>query len=145
MPHRYPFLLVDRVIEVEPGRRIVAAKNVTMNEPYFVGHFPGDPILPGVMIVEAMAQACALLVASGMEVELRAGAKKTFYLAGLDGFRFRRPVRPGEVLTLEAHVLKHRGPIWKFSVTARVGDEPVAEGEILAALGEASRGGGGAD
>lgn len=125
LPHRYPFLLIDRVVEIVPGQRIVAIKNVTANEPQFTGHFPADPIFPGVLLVECIAQACGILAG-------REGHKK-FYLVGVDQFRFRRPVRPGDQLRVEARLMKHKGDIWKFSGSIEIDGKTVAEGEILAA------------
>ncbi len=129
LPHRYPFLLVDRVVELEPGARIKAYKNVTMNEDFFNGHFPGHPVMPGVLIVEAMAQAVGLLAAGSEGV-----AGKIMYLAGVDGARFRKPVKPGDRLDIEGTVVKRKGPIWKFQAVARVDGEKVAEAELMASL-----------
>jgi len=128
LPHRYPFLLVDRIEELEPGRRVVALKNVTANEPFFPGHFPGNPIMPGVLIVEAMAQAAAVLGVS-TRPELQDGG---VLLMGLDKVRFRKPVVPGDALLLEVRVDRVRGPIWKLLGTARVDGARVAEAEIMA-------------
>ncbi len=130
LPHRYPFLLVDRVLEVsEDGRRAVAIKNVTINEPFFQGHFPDYPIMPGVLVVEALAQAAS---AALLPAEMRKG--RLGVLGGLDGFRFRRPVRPGDVLRLEVELTRLRGPVGKVAGRATVDGELAAEGEITFAL-----------
>ena len=129
LPQRYPLLMVDRVLECEPGKRILAVKNVSANEPHFLGHFPGRPIMPGVLILEAMAQAaCILALRTKGEV---AGANTAYYYAGIDGARFKRPVVPGDQLELEVHVLAHKRGIWKFSCAARVAGALVTEAEIL--------------
>jgi 3-hydroxyacyl-[acyl-carrier-protein] dehydratase len=129
LPQRYPLLMVDRVLECEPGKRILAVKNVSANEPHFLGHFPGRPIMPGVLILEAMAQAaCILALRTKGEV---AGANTAYYYAGIDGARFKRPVVPGDQLELEVHVLAHKRGIWKFSCFARVAGALVTEAEIL--------------
>jgi len=129
LPQRYPLLMVDRVLECEPGKRILAVKNVSANEPHFLGHFPGRPIMPGVLILEAMAQAaCILALRTKGEV---AGANTAYYYAGIDGARFKRPVVPGDQLELEVHVLAHKRGIWKFSCVARVAGAVVTEAEIL--------------
>jgi len=127
LPHRYPFLLVDRVIEVEPGERLVAIKNVTINEPFFQGHFPEKPVMPGVLIIEALAQATGLLA---MESEEVAG-KAIYYLVGVDKARFKRPVVPGDQVQLEVSVLKTRRGIWTFSGKATVDGAVCASAEIM--------------
>ena len=130
LPHRYPFLLVDRVESWEANTSIIATKNVTWNEPYFVGHFPGDPVMPGVLQVEALAQAAALLgMLSRPELAEQGGG---VLLMGLDKVRFRRKVVPGDVLTLTAEVTRQRGEIWRIKGAATVGDERAAEAEIMA-------------
>ena len=131
LPHRYPFLLVDRVVEIVPGQKLTAYKNVTINEPFFNGHFPGHPVMPGVLILEALAQACALLAykSEGMDPQ-----KKVTYLMGIDNARFRKPVVPGDRLQLEVEVTKHKGAIWKHKGTATVDGKKVAEGEFLATV-----------
>ncbi len=128
LPHRYPFLLVDRIDELDPGKRVVGIKNVTVNEPYFPGHFPGNPIMPGVLIVEAMAQTAAVLGVV-THPEYQDGG---VLLMGLDKVRFRKPVVPGDVLRLEINVDKVRGTIWKLMGIARVDGVKVAEAEIMA-------------
>jgi len=132
LPHRYPFLLVDRVLELTPGERIVALKNVTINEPFFCGHFPGRPVMPGVLIIEAMAQAAGLLSFKTPALNLVKGS--IFYFAGIDHARFKRPVRPGDQLHLEAEILKVVRGVGKFKCRATVDGQLAAEGEILAVL-----------
>ena len=133
LPHAYPFLLVDRIVEVEPGKRIVGIKNVTYNEPFFPGHFPGRPIMPGVLIVEAMAQTAGLLVFHSLPEEDR---KKTVFFLGMDNVRFRKPVIPGDQLRLELEITKRRQSIWGFKGKALVEGKVVAEGDILAMVGD---------
>lgn len=128
LPHRYPFLLVDRVVSLEPGKRVVAIKNISANEPFFQGHFPGHPIMPGVLLCEAMAQAGGVLV---FQTDPERTAKYLVYLAGLDNVKFRRPVVPGDQVRLELEVLKRRAPIWRFKGVAKVGEAVAAEAEIL--------------
>lgn len=128
LPHRYPFLLVDRVVEIEKDERAVGIKNVTINEPFFQGHFPGNPIMPGVLIIEAMAQVSGTLaVISGVT------GKSTIFL-GIEKAKFRKPVVPGDQLRIEVNVLRHRRSIWKFSGNAFVGDVLVAEAEFTAMI-----------
>ena len=130
IPHRWPFLLVDRVVEMEEGVRAVGVKNVTINEPFFQGHFPGYPIMPGVLIVEALAQVGAVALLSLPENKGKIG-----FFAGIDGFRFRRPVVPGDSLRLEVTLTKMRGPVGKGSAKAIVEGKTVAEGELTFAIG----------
>ena len=132
LPHRYPILLIDRVLQMEKGKRIVALKNVTINEPYFVGHFPHRPVMPGVLMLEALAQAAALLSFATMEVE--SDDKTVYYFAGIDGARFKRPVEPGDQLTLEVELLRHKSGIYKFKGRARVGEELAAEAELMCTM-----------
>jgi 3-hydroxyacyl-[acyl-carrier-protein] dehydratase len=134
LPHRYPFLLVDRVLEVEPGQRLLALKNVTYNEPFFTGHFPELPIMPGVLIIEALAQATGLLASETAPEVL--GKGMTYYLVGLDKVRFKRPVVPGDRLMLEATYLRHKRNIWAFACKAEVDGEFVASAEIMCAAAE---------
>lgn len=122
LPHRYPFLLVDKVIEIEADKRITAIKNVTANEPFFNGHFPGAPIMPGVLMIEAMAQTSGLLVLNGFGVTER-DENEMFFLAGVDEARFKRMVVPGDQLQLEVELVKHRLHLWKFKGTATVNGE----------------------
>ena len=131
LPHRYPFLLVDRVLELEPGVRIKAYKNVTMNEGFFQGHFPGDPIMPGVLILEALAQTGGIFVGSTLEF---GASGKLFLFTGIDGAKFRRPVVPGDKLMLEAEVVRHKMNIWKMRGRATVDGVLVAEGVFTAAV-----------
>lgn len=130
LPHRYPMLLVDRILEIDPGKRIVGLKNVSANEQFFQGHFPGAPVMPGVLIVEAMAQCCAVLFLR----ELPERDTKLFLFGGIDKARFRRPVVPGDQLILECEVLQKRAGTVKMKGTARVGDAVVAEAEMLSVM-----------
>lgn len=126
LQHRYPFLLVDRILELEPGKRAVGVKNVTVNEDFFNGHFPGNPVMPGVLTVEAMAQVggILLLCTTGNEGKLA-------FFAGIDKMRFRRPIMPGDQLVTEVVLLKVKGDIGRVSVVGRVDGQVVAEGEYL--------------
>ncbi len=133
LPHAYPFLLVDRIVEVEIGKRIVGIKNVTYNEPFFPGHFPGRPIMPGVLIVEAMAQTAGMLVFKSTPEESH---KKPVFFLGMDNVKFRKPVIPGDQLRLEIEMTKHRQSIWGFKGKALVDGKLVAEADLLAMLGE---------
>jgi len=132
LPHRYPFLLVDRVLECEPGKRIVALKNVTMNEPHFPGHFPHHPVMPGVLILEALAQAAAVL--SYVTENKVPDDSSVVYFAGIDGARFKKPVTPGDQLILKVELLRNMRGIWKYATRAEVDGELVAEAEMMAAL-----------
>ena len=131
LPHRYPFLLVDRVLEGEKGKSMVGLKNVSMNEPFFQGHFPSEPIMPGVLILEGMAQVGGLLAFYSLPEMI---GDKLIYFAGIDKVRFRLPVVPGDQLIYEMEVIKHKGKIWKMAGTAKVGDKIAAEAEFLAAF-----------
>jgi 3-hydroxyacyl-[acyl-carrier-protein] dehydratase len=131
LPHRYPFLLVDRVIECVPGKRIHALKNVTVNEPFFPGHFPGRPTMPGVMILEALAQAAGILAFKTAGVV--PDEKSRFYFVGIDGARFRRPVVPGDQLALKATFDRAMRGIWKFTTVAEVDGEEVASATMMVA------------
>ncbi len=127
LPHRYPFLLIDRVLECEPGERLLALKNVTINEPFFQGHFPERPVMPGVLIVEALAQATCLLA---LETEPSA-EDEVYLLAGVDKARFKRPVLPGDGLHLETRLLKRRRGVWLFDAKALVEGTVAASAEIM--------------
>jgi len=131
LPHRYPFLLVDRVLELNEGESIVAIKNVTVNEPFFNGHFPDHPVMPGVLIVEAMAQAAGVLGFKTMGKKPQDGS--IYYFVGSDKLRFKRPVVPGDQLKLEAKIISERRGIWKFDVRASVDDDTVSSATILCA------------
>jgi 3-hydroxyacyl-[acyl-carrier-protein] dehydratase len=134
LPHRYPFLLVDKVLDFEPGKFLTAVKNVTINEPFFQGHFPGYPVMPGVLIMEALAQATGLLGFNTME---EGSSDKMLYLfVGIDEARFKRQVVPGDTLTLHVEFLKKSRGIWKFNCVAKVGDELAAEAVIMCAARE---------
>jgi 3-hydroxyacyl-[acyl-carrier-protein] dehydratase len=127
LPHRYPFLLVDRIIEMEPGEKAIGIKNVTFNEGFFQGHFPEQPIMPGVLIIEAMAQVAGLLAFhSGTNIG------KTVYFMSIEKAKFRKPVVPGDQLRFEITILHHRGNVWKFSGNALVDQKVVAEAEFTA-------------
>lgn len=134
IPHRPPFLLIDRITEVVPGEKAVGLKNVTMNEPFFVGHFPGYPVMPGVLIVEALAQ-----VGSVAMLMVEANKGKLGFFAGIDGFRFRGQVKPGDTLELEVEITRLKGPIGKGKGTAKVDGKVVAEGELMFALSDAAQ------
>jgi 3-hydroxyacyl-[acyl-carrier-protein] dehydratase len=129
LPHRYPMLLVDRVLECEPGKRILAIKNVTINEPFFSGHFPHHPVMPGVLVVEAMAQAAAIL--SFRTLGTKPDDKSVYYFVGIDEARFKRPVSPGDQLVLEVVLERKVRGIWKFDAKARVGEALAAEAKIM--------------
>src|SRR3989339_1583806 len=129
LPHRYPFLLIDRIIELEEGKRAVAIKNVTINEPFFQGHFPNHPIMPGVLIVEAIAQVGGILAFKSANV-----ANKAVYFMGIDKARFRKPVLPGDKLELVLEVTKNRGSIWAFKGEAYVDGSLVAEAGLMATI-----------
>ena len=129
MPHSYPFLLVDRILEFEPAKRIVGIKNVTFNEPYFTGHFPQRPIMPGVLIVEALAQTGGVLAFKSFPEK-----NGLVFFTGIDNARFRKPVIPGDQIKLVLEVIKHRREIWDFEGKAYVDSEVVAEARIMAML-----------
>lgn len=137
LPHRYPFLLVDRILEIEPGKRIVGFKNVTINEPFFQGHFPKHPIMPGVLIIESMAQVGGVLAfksTQGNEGQL------VFFL-GIDKAKFRKPVYPGDQLRIEVEVIQERPPFWRLKGMAYVDGKLAAEAEFKAMLGQGNKGG----
>jgi 3-hydroxyacyl-[acyl-carrier-protein] dehydratase len=132
LPHRYPFLLVDRVLEVETGKRIKSLKNVTMNEPFFTGHFPHRPVMPGVLMLEALAQTAALL--SFASAGVKPDEKTVYYFVGIDGARFKRPVEPGDQLVMDVELLRHKGGIYKFKAAAHVGEELACEAELMCTM-----------
>lgn len=130
LPHRFPFLLIDRIVELEPKVKAIALKNVTINEPFFQGHFPNYPIMPGVLIVETMAQVAGILA-------FRSGAKgNTVYFMSIEKAKFRKPVIPGDQLRFEVNVLQQRGNVWKFSGKAFVDNKLVSEAEFTAMVSE---------
>lgn len=133
LPHRYPFILIDRILDVEPDEKIVALKNVTINEPFFQGHFPQDPVMPGVLIVEAMAQAGGILLFESAPSETE---DRLMYFTGMDRVKFRKPVVPGDQLIIEVKFLKRRSRVIKTSGIAFVDEKIVSEAEITAAFGE---------
>ncbi len=135
LPHRYPFLLVDRVTELEPGKAIKAYKNISINEQFFQGHFPGLPVMPGVLIMEALAQAGGIMVVSGATPEERAG--KIFLFTSMEKVRFRKPVCPGDRLDLHCSLLRNKLRLWKMEAHAYVDGVLAAEGELTAAISEA--------
>jgi len=126
LPHRYPFLLVDKIVDLKPGESALGVKNVTINEPFFQGHFPGQPIMPGVLVIEAMAQVAGVMA-------FRSGVEgKSVYFMSIDNAKFRRPIVPGDQVMMEIKVLKQRGNVWRFSGTATVDGKLVAETEFTA-------------
>jgi 3-hydroxyacyl-[acyl-carrier-protein] dehydratase len=129
LPHRYPFLLIDRVLSCEPGKNIVALKNVTINEPFFGGHFPHHPVMPGVLIIEALAQAAAILTFK--TAGAKGDDKSVYYFVGIDNARFKKPVTAGDALHLDVSLQRHVRGLWKFRGTARVEDNVVAEAELM--------------
>lgn len=129
IPHRYPFLLVDKVIDCVPMKTIVGLKNVSMNEPQFTGHFPDFPVMPGVLIVEAMAQLCGLLVASSLN---ETADKKIIYFMAIDKAKFRKVVKPGDAIIMNAKVIQNRGNVWKFEASSQVDNQIVAESTLTA-------------
>jgi len=136
LPHRYPFLLVDRVLSIEKGKSIRALKNVTINEPFFGGHFPHRPVMPGVLMLEALAQAAALLSFDALDTE--STQDMVYYFAGIEGARFKRPVEPGDQLILEAELLRMKAGIFKFKVRALVEGELAVEAELTCAMRKVS-------
>jgi len=132
LPHRYPFLMVDRVISMEKGKSIQALKNVTINEPFFNGHFPHRPVMPGVLMLEAMAQAAALL--SFDMIGVTPDDKTVYYFAGIDAARFKRPVEPGDQLIMDVALIRHKAGIYKFSGVTRVGGNVACEAELMCTM-----------
>jgi beta-hydroxyacyl-ACP dehydratase FabZ len=135
LPHRYPFLLVDRIVELEEGKRIVGIKNVTINEPFFQGHFPGYPIMPGVLIVESIAQVGGVLAMKSL-----GSVKRIAYFAGIESAKFRRPVVPGDQLRIEVKVLAHKGPVWKMHGEVTVDGAVAAKADITASISNGNEG-----
>ncbi len=129
LPHRYPILLVDRVLEVVPGERITALKNVTINEPFFPGHYPHHPVMPGVLIIEALAQTAALL--SFKTGGGKSDEKSVYYFVGIDGARFKRPVSPGDQLIMEVSIIASKRGIWKYAAVAKVDGQVAAQAELM--------------
>jgi 3-hydroxyacyl-[acyl-carrier-protein] dehydratase len=129
LPHRYPFLLVDRVLSCEPGKDITALKNVTINEPFFNGHFPNYPVMPGVLVIEALAQTAGLLTLKS--VDAKPDEDSIFYFVGIDAARFKKPVQPGDQLILKATILRERVGIWKYAARAEVDGRVVAQAELM--------------
>ena len=132
LPHRYPFLMIDRVLEVEPGKRAVAIKCVSVNEPFFEGHFPGMPILPGVLIAEAFAQVAGIIALTAHAQH----AGRVIYLAGLDGIRFRRPITPGDTVKFTVEKTQEKRGVWKFQCLAEVDGAKAADGEVMATIAD---------
>ena len=132
LPHRYPFLLVDRVLELEKGKRIKALKNVTMNEPFFAGHFPNRPVMPGVMMLEALAQASAILAFDNVDV--RPDDNTVFYFVGIDNARFKKPVGPGDQFMMHATLERSKAGIVKFAAHATVGDAVVVSADLMCTM-----------
>lgn len=133
LPHRYPILLIDRILEIEPGERAVALKNVTFNEPHFQGHFPGHPVMPGVLIVEAMAQTATVVVIQALGKDTEG---KTVYFMTIENARFRKPVVPGDSLHIHVEKIHSRGNAWKFKGTVKVGDAVCAEATFSAMIAD---------
>jgi 3-hydroxyacyl-[acyl-carrier-protein] dehydratase len=134
LPHRYPFLLVDRVLECEPGKRLTAVKNVTINEPFFLGHFPHRPVMPGVLILEALAQSTGLLTFATLGHAPR--PNELYYFVGIDRARFKRPVEPGDQVLLKVEYLWDKRGVWKFAARAEVAGELAAEADLMCAARE---------
>jgi 3-hydroxyacyl-[acyl-carrier-protein] dehydratase len=132
LPHRYPFLLIDRVVALDPEERIVALKNVTINEPFFVGHFPYHPVMPGVLVIEALAQAAAILTFKSRNQ--LPDDKSIYYFVGIDNARFKRPVLPGDQLELHVSIVRETRGLWKFAGEARVDSQLAAQAELLCTL-----------
>ncbi len=132
LPHRYPILLVDRVLEIEKGKSIRAIKNVTINEPFFTGHFPHRPVMPGVLMLEALAQAAALLSFDALGAS--PDDNTVYYFAGIDGARFKRPVEPGDQLVLEVELLRMKAGIFKFKACGKVGNDVAVEAELMCTM-----------
>ncbi|WP_025915434.1 3-hydroxyacyl-ACP dehydratase FabZ [Herminiimonas sp. CN] len=136
LPHRYPMLLVDRVLDWEAGKRITAIKNVTVNEEFFNGHFPNKPVMPGVLMIEAMAQTAAIL--SFLTMDVKPDEDTIVYFLGIDGARFKRPVEPGDQLRMEVEILRVARGIWKYSARATVDGQLAVEGELMCTMRSAA-------
>ncbi|MBA0922635.1 MAG: 3-hydroxyacyl-ACP dehydratase FabZ [Nitrosospira sp.] len=132
LPHRYPFLLVDRVLSCQPGKDIVALKNVTINEPFFAGHFPHHPIMPGVLIIEALAQAAGILTLKTMDA--KTNNDSIYYFVGIDEARFKKPVQAGDQLTLKVEILRQIKGVWKYSAKAEVDGQLVTEAKLMCTM-----------
>lgn len=132
LPHRYPFILVDKVLELIPNRKIRAVKNVTINEEFFIGHFPHYPVMPGVLIIEALAQAAGILSFKSMNES--ANDESLYFFVGIDNCRFKRPVGPGDVLALNVQIEKVKGGVWKYQATAEVEEKVCAQAQLMCAL-----------
>lgn len=132
LPHRYPFLLIDRVLSVDPNKSIVAMKNVTINEPFFPGHYPHHPVMPGVLVIEAMAQAAALLTFKSQGT--KPDDKTVYYFVGIDNARFKRPVSPGDQVIFKVEIMFNKRGLWKFSAVAEVDGQVAAEAQIMCTL-----------
>ena len=132
LPHRYPFILVDKVLELIPNRKIRAVKNVTINEEFFIGHFPHYPVMPGVLIIEALAQAAGILSFKSMNES--ANEESLYFFVGIDNCRFKRPVGPGDVLALNVEIEKVKGGVWKYQATAEVEQKVCAQAQLMCAL-----------
>ncbi len=132
LPHRYPFLLIDRVLSCEPGKNIIALKNVTINEPFFGGHFPHHPVMPGVLIIEALAQAAAIL--SFKTMNTKSDSDSVYYFVGIDNARFKKPVCAGDQLILEVEIERTAKSIWKYTARAKVNDAVVTQADLMCTL-----------
>lgn len=132
LPHRYPMLMIDRVLECIPGERVLALKNVSINEPYFPGHYPHQPVMPGVLIIETMAQASALLAFKTLND--RSNDDTVYYFVGIEGARFKKPVLPGDQLQVEASIVYHKRGMWRFKAKATVDGQLVSEAELMCTL-----------
>ena len=132
LPHRYPFILVDKVLELVPNKKIRAVKNVTINEEFFIGHFPHYPVMPGVLIIEALAQAAGILSFKSMNES--ANEESLYFFVGIDNCRFKRPVGPGDVLALNVQIEKVKGGVWKYQATAEVEQKVCAQAQLMCAL-----------
>jgi 3-hydroxyacyl-[acyl-carrier-protein] dehydratase len=137
LPHRYPFLLVDRVVSLEKGKTIRTLKNVTINEPFFTGHFPHRPVMPGVLMIEAMAQSAALLSFATLDMD-GLDENTVFYFAGIDGARFKRPVEPGDQLVMDIFTDRAKAGIYKFKAQARVGEDLACEADLMCTMRKVS-------